>query len=1526
MRKRWMPGIVLGFVFSLFASPLLAQSDETDSLNPDPETYLIKADPDSILGDNIDIDSGRLSFYVVDVSLPGNSKLPVQFGRRLSDSFDHSKYRSTVTTSSYNALGNWRFDAPQIIAYGGSCENPWGFRVRSEEEEGINEEQTITNYFYNVDSHSPSILDANSGPASYNLIGRMHSKTDIARLPSAQKLDTFPIANNPFPSSARYGTDDGWHLYCAGLHYTIAVAPNGTKYHFNVLGGRYASSQTPYLDSDDQTAIYASLVEDVHGNWVQYTYQGGASSNGAPVRLTRIHANDGREITIGYNSDGLVSTVTANNRVWTYEYSPAAMLPGHDGAHKALVKVTLPDGTFWNIGRAWSLARTNLSHECRFLEDLTVKHPNGTSGTFKFKHLRNGMTRVTRPSPDPYEMPQFCGDGHIRDDDPDRPDPRVFLSVAVTEKKLSGPNHPDYTWTYDYEEDGGSYLADGGLSDLKKRTVTDPNGDRRVTYINRIKDHWMAGIPERVETYNGASSSPVQTEEMEYVLGPQYGGSPARFTGLSRMRHGYFRHRAKTVITRGSDVFTTEYDYDTDFASPGFSFGRPTRIERYSNASSERRIEERTYEHKTARWILGLPKTVTRDGKLFDNFTYDSLGRATRHDRFGGLYKTFAYHGAGAQGGSLAWEQDALSQRTSYDNYKRGEPQLITRADSSTLSRVVDDNGWVTSETNAKGVTTGFEYNAAGWRTKIDRPAPWSDTMIAYSNLGAGVVQTTTRGSARTTTTHDGFLRPTLIKTEALSDGGLTTYVKTDYDGLGRTTFTSLRSASSNPTAGIDTTYDALGRVTQTRETVSPFATTAYAYLSGNRTRVIDPRGFSTTTTLRAYGSPDEGEVVKIQQPEGVTTDITYNDWGNMLSATQSGGGSSLTQRWVYDNRLRVCRHSVPETGDTLYEYDAADQQIAIARGQSFGTSCASLPSGSRIARTYDLLGRVTAVDYSGTTPDYAISYDANGNVTRNARGGVVWDYAYDTADQLTEEKLTVDGRLYATDYVHNTHGHLLSQTTPAGRIVNFAPNGLGQATRATAAGYDYAAGIAYHADGSLAGLTYGNGHGLTRGLNARQLVETIRVQKTGVKAVDLTYEYLPDGRISKKTDRATPLAAPPQARTVTAEYDASGRLSRASDTRDGAGWKTYAYDNRGNVTNNGRLSFVYDAAEQPVSMSGAASGAYVYDGNLKRVKQVIDGETIYSVYSQSGSILYRDNATTGVATDYVRAAGRTIARLKGSVTTFPHQDHLGSPVAETGLSGAVNWRESYAAYGEKRLDPVGNRDDEGFTGHIDDAATGLTYMQARYYDPVIGRFLSNDPVVFSVDRPQYFNRYSYCLNDPTNCIDPDGRQAADIDRALVIRAEMEAGATYEEAAAAASAQDAASRQAVMVAVDVATEIHPGTRGVKAAGRTARAAAQAKRSGSYDKGEVGSYTNTHESGKKYHGKGTRARSQQSGRRVERETGDRHTSTEFTGARSDREAFKDESKRIEGDGGPGSDSNYNRRESPGRRYREEDRPD
>jgi len=86
---------------------------------------------------------------------------------------------------------------------------------------------------------------------------------------------------------------------------------------------------------------------------------------------------------------------------------------------------------------------------------------------------------------------------------------------------------------------------------------------------------------------------------------------------------------------------------------------------------------------------------------------------------------------------------------------------------------------------------------------------------------------------------------------------------------------------------------------------------------------------------------------------------------------------------------------------------------------------------------------------------------------------------------------------------------------------------------------------------------------------------------------------------------------------------------------------------------------------------------------------------------------------------------------------------------------------------------------------------------------------------------------------------------------------------------------------------------------------------------------TGSYTNTHASGKRYHGKGSRARSQESGRRIARETGDPHVASDHTPSANHREAFKDEARRIAEDGGVQNPNNYNKINSPGRRYLDED---
>jgi RHS repeat-associated protein len=105
----------------------------------------------------------------------------------------------------------------------------------------------------------------------------------------------------------------------------------------------------------------------------------------------------------------------------------------------------------------------------------------------------------------------------------------------------------------------------------------------------------------------------------------------------------------------------------------------------------------------------------------------------------------------------------------------------------------------------------------------------------------------------------------------------------------------------------------------------------------------------------------------------------------------------------------------------------------------------------------------------------------------------------------------------------------------------------------------------------------------------------------------------------------------------------------------------------------------------------------------------------------------------------------------------YYHTDALGSPVAVTASNRLVIERRDYEPYGRQLL-PTQLADGPGYTGHVSDAATGLSYMQQRYYDPLIPRFLSVDPVTAYDDPIGAFHRYRYANNNPYKFTDPNGR------------------------------------------------------------------------------------------------------------------------------------------------------------------------
>jgi RHS repeat-associated protein len=115
-----------------------------------------------------------------------------------------------------------------------------------------------------------------------------------------------------------------------------------------------------------------------------------------------------------------------------------------------------------------------------------------------------------------------------------------------------------------------------------------------------------------------------------------------------------------------------------------------------------------------------------------------------------------------------------------------------------------------------------------------------------------------------------------------------------------------------------------------------------------------------------------------------------------------------------------------------------------------------------------------------------------------------------------------------------------------------------------------------------------------------------------------------------------------------------------------------------------------------------------------------------------------------------------------GGTVTYVYTDPQGTPLAETDASGNITATFEYTPYGtyapQGTSAPGPAPKGPGYTGHVSDPETNLVYMQARYYDPVTGHFLSIDPVTPSPGDAFNFNRYAYVDNNPIMGMDPTGK------------------------------------------------------------------------------------------------------------------------------------------------------------------------
>jgi len=252
----------------------------------------------------------------------------------------------------------------------------------------------------------------------------------------------------------------------------------------------------------------------------------------------------------------------------------------------------------------------------------------------------------------------------------------------------------------------------------------------------------------------------------------------------------------------------------------------------------------------------------------------------------------------------------------------------------------------------------------------------------------------------------------------------------------------------------------------------------------------------------------------------------------------------------------------------------------------------------------------------------------------------------------------------------------------------------------------------------------------------------------TGTAPFDVTMTFSPSGNIESMTDPV---------RGIDWDYDYTADPHQVTQVDDGVGGvdASFVYDGNGSMktrtvgSTSQTLQYDENGRLDKVKVGGSAQAEFLYDAAGNRVRTIQGGVTTFFVgdYEWASSSDWKRN---------YRAAGMLVAVDDDGDLWWTMDDHLGSAGVQYKVSGDQVLRQRYDPWGLIR-DTDGLVTDIGYTSQRLDQATGLMYYQARYYDPMIGRFTSPDSIVPNPAIGQDYNRYTYVRNNPLRYTDPSG-------------------------------------------------------------------------------------------------------------------------------------------------------------------------
>lgn len=798
-----------------------------------------------------------------------------------------------------------------------------------------------------------------------------------------------------------------------------------------------------------------------------------------------------------------------------------------------------------------------------------------------------------------------------------------------------------------------------------------------------------------------------------------------RLTGWQDRTGRSYRYRyddaGRCVQAAGADGYlaaTLAYDPDRRVTAVTDSLGHTTR---YHLDEAGRVVQEDDpLGHVTLSQWDGAGRLVARTDPLGrgTRYDYDAAGNRTAVTRPDGRGVTSVHNGLGLP--TRVVDADGTVWQYSYDD--RGNLTAVTDPTGATTGYGYDGRGGLTAVTDALGQLRRIRTDAAGLPVAVTDP---TGATTSYQRDGFGRVTAMTDplgGTARFGWTVEGKLA-----WRTLPDGSTERW---GYDGEG------------NPVAHLD----AAGQLTRTE--FGPFdlpvaqdgADGRFEFRYDTELRlaaVVNPNGL-----VWRYDYDPAGHLVRETDFTGRVLGYTHDEAGQLVTRTN---GAGQTRHYRYDLMGNVVERRSPD-GVTAFDYDPLcrlvgarnpDAELSFGRdpvGRVVAETCngrtvtsgydplgrrvrRATPTGSGSEWAYDAAYRPVALRAGGRTVRFG--YDPAGReVARRVGDDLLLTQSFDPGHRLLAQTVTAGGLspgagvgrlVQQRSYRYRADGHLTAVGDRLAGPREYTVDQTGR-VRAVRAG-SWVERYAYDAAGNLAGADWpaesgGGDHGV--GAGVREYAGTLVTRAGAVQ-----YQYDRQGRVAVRAYRT--LSG--QTRAWEYGWDSDDRLVAVS-TPDGQLWR-YQYDPLGRRIAKQRLDRRGEVAEQ-VDFS--------WDGLVLAERSAAGRITTWDTEPDSfRPVSQRDRAPA-------RKAGRPGQQQVDEQFYAIVTDILGTPTELIDPAGAVAWRARGTLWGASG--PPGAGPAPGpvdcplrFPGQYHDAETGLNYNYHRYYDPLVARFASADPV-----------------------------------------------------------------------------------------------------------------------------------------------------------------------------------------------------